>query len=181
MALPSDDLATVVKALTDPFSSPLKPGGQPGANPVAPWLEVLSNPGGSTSSGTNPSGSGGTGLGDRGTNLPAGYMAPGPYTLPVSDKPGGGKDAPFGGSSSDGPPMWLAKNALAAYQSGDTKYRDHLLNDPTIKGDYHLYNFVVGLFAGAADKIAEAKYYSTNPSYNGWNNAAGNGIPGDGL
>ncbi len=168
MALPSEGLAAVVAALTDPFSSPLKPGNQPGAASTnAPaWLSSLPES-------VKPD----TG----GTALPAGYMAPGPYTLPVSDKPGGGKDAPFGGSSSDGPPMWLAKNALAAYQSGDTKYRDHLLNDPTIKGDYHLYNFVVGLFAGAADKIAEAKYYSTNPSYNGWNNAAGDGIPGDGL
>ncbi len=102
----------------------------------------------------------------------------GPVTTPL---PGGGVAAPFGGTGSDGPPMWLAKNALAAYQRGDTKYKDHLLADPTIAGDPHLHNFIVGLFAGDPDRIKEANYYSTNPSYNGWNNAAGNGIPGDGL
>jgi len=105
------------------------------------------------------------------TYLPTGSMPPG--GLPTT-----GVYAPFG-ITADAPPAWLAKNALDAYNRGDTKYRDHLLSDPTIAGDPHLKNFVVQLFQGNADRIAEAQHYATNPSYNGWNNAAGNGIPGD--
>jgi hypothetical protein len=166
-----------LSVLSNLYGIPLKPGGvgtsaaNATKNPNAPWLEVLA-----------PPDAGGTGVapqpGSTGPALIGNGGGVGPTTSP---KPGGGVFAPFGSSSSDGPPMWLAKNALAAYQAGNTKYRDHLLADPTIAGDPHLHNFIVGLFNGDPDRIKEAQYYSTNPSYNGWNNAAGNGIPGDGL
>jgi len=99
-------------------------------------------------------------------------------SMPAGGLPTSGVFAPFG-ITADAPPAWLAKNALDAYNRGDTRYRDHLLSDPTIANDPHLRNFVTGLFAGNQDRIAEAQHYATNPSYSGWNNAAGNGIPGD--
>ncbi len=169
-----------------------------GQSPLGPSGEVLpgNNATGTSGTGTvtnpwpgvtNPGATSGVPAASPGTSGAAvggvsGFIGPGGGVYPqTSPLPGGGVSAPFGSSASDGPPMWLAKNALAAYQRGDTKYRDHLLADPTIAGDPHLHNFIVGLFAGDPDRIKEANYYSTNPSYNGWNDAAGNGIPGDGL
>lgn len=130
-------------------------------------------------------GSFGTSLVNNGINPAAvGVGASGGFGGVNPGSGGGGMYAPFGengAAGAKGPPMWLAKLVLQAYKSGNTAYEAHLLADPGIAGNPHLANFVKGVFAGNADKINEANYYATNPSYNGWNNAAGDGIPGDGM
>lgn len=143
-------------------------GGAPGGG----WLDLLSTTGDGVggpalSPGGVPPSQGGTGTG----SLPPGAQGP---------PAGGGSYAPFGQPGTDSPPAWLAQRALAAYQSGNTAYFAHLLADPTISGNQHLRNFILGLQQGDPARVKEAQYYAGNPSYNGWNNAAGDGIPGDG-
>lgn len=168
------DPTTLASTLVDLYANPLKPGSgiQPPSAASNPWT-----------GGTVPALiSAAPPVSAAGVN--AINRAAGPAAANVAAAGGGGgMFAPFGNlslSTTDAPPAWLAKNALAAYQAGNTKYFQHLLSDPTISGDPHLANFVRGLMAGDPSRVSEAQYYATNPSYNGWNNAAGDGIPGDG-
>lgn len=178
MSGPGWDPITQALLANNPFNNPLNPGvAQQAAQNAAtsPIAQTM------TDSGVPPA--------SAGTQLAAALQAIwGTHDFSKMDAiqslPGGGEYAPFGAagvSGAKGPPAWMAKLVLQAYKDGNTKYMQHLLSDPGIAGNPHLANFIKGVFAGNADKIAEANYYATNPSYNGWNNAAGDGIPGDGM
>ena len=165
---PVGALLNVLQSGGTVFDRPLQPGfAQVPSQQIGSVLDALAPVTGAGSPALSPGGvppsQGGTGTG-----------------TPAAGSSGGNAFMEQLMTTLKGPPAWLAKAALAAYQSGNTKYFNHLLSDPAIAGNPHLKNFVTGLMQGDPSRITEANYYATNPSYNGWNNAMGDGIPNDG-
>jgi len=159
------------------YNSLYTPGGQD-TNPSSPTFPVT---------GVTPPGSPdpfGAGTGAKAYTGPASYGDWNPnwdkYGTAASNAAGFG---PWGGPNADGPPAWLAQEALKAYNAGDQARMKHLLDSATgpdgPKGTlgHHIVNFLTELFAGSQDRIKEAMYYQTNPSIAGVPNFGG--TPGD--
>jgi hypothetical protein len=87
---------------------------------------------------------------------------------PWRDGSGSSEDLWGNPATQDGPDAWFAKIVLAAI--GNPKQLQHILdsvngpNGPEGSLKQHYLKLIQGVMAGDPDKIAEAKYYATNPS-----------------
>lgn len=176
----------------NPYAVPLQPGGGGGANPnTQAILSQLGfqNPNAGALGQTAQAGLPGfpPALGQQALQAMTTWGSGKPGTDGAPTGHGGVTDVWGNPATQDGPSAWFAKAALNAYNSHNTAGLQHLLNAVTgpngPQGSLlnHYLNFIKGLMAGDPTRIQEAQYYATNPSYNGWNNAAGDGIPGDGM
>jgi hypothetical protein len=174
MASFGDPWAGAKSALLAQLSAKLLPGAKAGAG-AAVVPAVVTNPGSFGATTTQ-----------SGVNTQAVGSGASSVSAPAASSGGGGVSSVWGNpSSQDSVDAWFAKAVLKA--QSDPAYMQHLLssvtgpNGPTGSLLTHYLNMIKGVMAGDPTWIKEATYYAGNPSYNGWNNAAGDGIAGDGM